>query len=382
MEKHNYNPHARPKDRLELAYGHFREGLIDPNAIQVEKKTRIGWIQGGRKPPLGFYILRHMSCNDSMEFWHIAYTRIRQLYANIPIVIIDDNSRKHLVKNGTNQKREKEARLENTRFESYPKYSGRGELLSYYAFQKNHPFEKAVFLHDTTFLNGKPVDFDAVEGVKYMWYFDDHSFDDPKNERRIIDTLGNKSKEAVKSLYNNRTGWHGCFGVLSVMDHTALSRIVMKYELFNVLSIVSTRTMRKAMERVFAVLCTLEQPSLATSPAILGNILDEPMRRYIKSKYTFEEYRREIGTSALNNLTLVKVWSGACRGESYGRRGAKTAPAKAVPPKTAPAKTAPAQAVPAKTVSPKAVPPKAVPPKAIPAQGVPVMKTVKNNSDQ
>jgi len=116
-----------------------------------------------RTPPLGFYILRHMSCNDSMEFRHICFTRIRRLYANIPIVIIDDNSPRDLVENGTNQKREKEARLDNTRIESYPEYPGRGELLPYYAFQKNHPFEKAVFLHDTTFLNGKPVDFDAVE---------------------------------------------------------------------------------------------------------------------------------------------------------------------------------------------------------------------------
>jgi len=57
--------------------------------------------------------------------------------------------------------------------------------------------------------NGKTVDFDAVEYVKFILYFDDHSFDDPENERRVIDTLGNRSKEAVKSLHLNRNGWHG-----------------------------------------------------------------------------------------------------------------------------------------------------------------------------
>lgn len=246
-----------------------------------------------------------MNSPDSMEYWYTSYTCIRRVYPTVPIVIIDDNSRKEFVGNAENQRREQEAMETNTRIETYPEYPGRGELLPYYAFYRNHPFDRAVILHDSTFLNGKPLDIEGVQGVRYLWHFDDHQWDDAGNEARVIDVLANK--EAVRSLWSNKAAWMGCFGVQTVIDHDALVRIVEKYQMFNCLSVVSSRPMRMAMERVFSVLCTLEHPTLAVTPSLFGVIHQFPLRPF---SYSYKEYLGDVGTHVLEGLSLVKVWSG------------------------------------------------------------------------
>ena len=79
-----------------------------------------------------------MSCNDSMEFWHICFTRIRRLYANIPVVIIDDNSSRDLVENATNRKRAKDP-IPSIPIEGYLKCNGTSLL----CLPKESPLRKS-----------------------------------------------------------------------------------------------------------------------------------------------------------------------------------------------------------------------------------------------
>jgi hypothetical protein len=278
-------------------------GIFGILGVLIQSGLTRGYEGFQTRPALGFYVLRHMNSADSMEYWYTAYTCIRRVYPSAPIIILDDNSRKEFVENAKN--RQREAELTNTKIETYPDYPGRGEMLPYYSFYRNHPFEKAVMFHDSTFLNGKPMDIEGVQDVRYLWHFDDHQWDDTTNEKRVIDLLANK--DAVERLWSNKSAWVGCFGVQTVIDHAALVTIVDKYKLFNCLSVVSTRPMRMAMERVFSVLCTLEYPTLATRPSLFGIIHQFPLRPF---SYSYKEYSADVGTPVLEDLSIVKVWSG------------------------------------------------------------------------
>lgn len=254
--------------------------------------------------PLGFYILRHMNTPESMEYWWTSYTHIRALYPTEPIVIVDDNSKSEFSQHPTNVSRE--AQLVEARVESYPEYPGRGELLPYYAFYKRHPFDKAVILHDSTFLK-KRLPVEDVKDVRFVWHFDDHQWDNPGNEKRIIGTLNPNVVFKVQRLHGDKKKWMGCFGVQSVMTYSALKQVQERYGLFNALSAIHTRPMRMALERIFSVLCTLEFPTLSQSPSLLGCIHRVHPRAF---GYGYADFIRDRDAGTEPDIPVIKIWSG------------------------------------------------------------------------
>ena len=229
---------------------------------------------------LGFIILRHVNSYDTDKYWIECYSCIRNLYPSSKIIIIDDNSNYTFVSN---------IYLINTLvIES--EYKGRGELLPYIYYLKNKLFDTAVIIHDSVFIKSY-IDFTLYIN-KSLWDFD-HDWNEELHEITLLKLLNNWSP--LVDYYNGKT-WRGCFGAMTVINHTFLEEINEKYNLYNLIPFIKTRPDRMAFERVLAILIGIEKPS----QSILGNI-----HTYIPWGYKYSSYLS-------NNLDIpvFKIWTG------------------------------------------------------------------------
>lgn len=246
---------------------------------------------------IGFIILRNVNCSIANKYWMLCYDCIRTYYPENTIMIIDDNSDYTFI-----TKKE----LYNTHIiqSEYPK---RGELLPYYYYLHNKLFDKAVFIHDTVFVN-KYIDFSNIDKYKIIWGFK-HDWDQPKDECRIISIFNDQ--DLVK-FHENKHLWTGCFGCMSVITHDHLTHINNKYDISKLLDLVLNRYNRCSFERVIACILQINNPS----ETILGDIVD-----YINNdkQYTNDFFFEDIDYDPkhLNiignfnkNLPLFKMFSG------------------------------------------------------------------------
>lgn len=200
-------------------------------------------------------------------------------------MIIDDNSNQELVSRDVDLTNVTVVQSES------PK---RGELLPYYYFYKLKPFDKAVVIHDSAFIQSY-INFDDVKDVSLLWSFT-HEWDECEAELSIIRTL--KNYETLEALYVNKDYWLGCFGVMSCITHDFLCKMVDEYDMFRLLDRIDSRDKRKCLERIFAAMCY----SLANVSTIFGDI-----HTYTKCNYyLFDQYKN----NELTNLPIVKVWTG------------------------------------------------------------------------
>ena len=86
----------------------------------------------------GFVVLRHVTNEETNNYWNECIKRINYFYPLRQIVIIDDNSNQEYVKSLYEHK--------NISIYSsiYPKI---GELLPFLYFLKYHWFQKMIFIH-------------------------------------------------------------------------------------------------------------------------------------------------------------------------------------------------------------------------------------------
>ena len=98
----------------------------------------------------GFIITRHVNSEKTNNYWNRCVKLIRTFYPHRKIVVIDDNSNQDFVK--------AEFEYKNVIYEQ-SEYPGRGELLPYTYFLKNHYFDNAVIIHDSVFFH-KRVNFE------------------------------------------------------------------------------------------------------------------------------------------------------------------------------------------------------------------------------
>lgn len=252
----------------------------------------------------GFIITRHVRDERTNKYWNNCVSCIRKLYPNSKIVIIDDNSNKDLVKSFQEYK--------NIEFVE-SEFKGRGELLPYYYFHKNHYFKNAVIIHDSVFLHIK-IDFNLFNGFKVipLWHFqaDKEHF---QNTTNILKTLKQRGALYNKlSLTDQSTilwkkkqdKWYGCFGVQSYINYDFLKHIQNKYDIFSALKIVKCRMDRCALERIFGAIFFNECTKVHKYISLLG-----PIQKYMKWGYTYEEYEKDLSKGKLPR-SIVKVWTG------------------------------------------------------------------------
>jgi len=245
----------------------------------------------------GFIITRHVSKESSNKIWLSCISNIRKYYPDTPIVIIDDNS--------------------NYEFISYPdnflnncividsEFKGSGELLPYYYFYHNNWFKKAIYIHDSVFINGK-IDISNVDKVKFLWEFNstEISTEEESTERPYVEKYLrylNYSNELL-DLYNTND-WVGCYGVMSVIDHEYVKHLADKYNLFILLDHVKSRIGRISIERILGLLCFHDKELNKENASIYGH------HSNIQSDIKYDTYFEDSDKGRINS-TPIKFYFG------------------------------------------------------------------------
>jgi len=250
----------------------------------------------------GFIITRHVNSEKTNKYWNKCVRCIRTFYPFKKIIIIDDNSNQNFIK----------ADFQYSNIEIIQsEFHGRGELLPYYYFYKNHFFDNAVIIHDSIFFH-KRINFEKLVGVKVLplWHFEA----DKENISKTIiisNKLTNQREIQKKLTLNdnilglNHQHWYGCFGVQSFINYNFLRYIEKKYNVFNLLSIIKNREDRCSLERIFgAIFYTEENHNLTRMKSLFGNIFNNQ-----KWQYTFDEYENDIKQKKISKV-IIKVFTG------------------------------------------------------------------------
>lgn len=260
------------------------------------------------KESYGFIITRHVNSEKTNKYWNLCIQSIRKFYNN-EIVVIDDNSNHFFVK--------EEYPYDNVQYVQ-SEYIGRGELLPFYYFYKNHYFDKAIIIHDSVFFQ-KKILFDKFKGpVLPLWHFENERFENVKNSLYLIREMNHRevltsylmdrNKFTVLSFSTNQNYWVGCFGCQCYIDYNFVVFLQKKYNLFSLLKTVRNRKDRCCIERIMGILFYINNPLMHSKQfySILGSI-----STYMKWGYTYDEYQYQLlYNPMILTLPIVKVWTG------------------------------------------------------------------------
>lgn len=239
---------------------------------------------------IGFVVVRHVNNTTTNEYWKRCYLQIRKFHGNSPILIVDDNSDAKFIQND-NFPVENCIVVEG----EFPK---RAELLGLYYFHKLHPFEKAVIIHDSAFLNST-IDVDRVDEVIFLWSFT-HEWDNDEQIFTLMSRL--KESDTFIEFYKDKSQWHGCLGVMCIISWNFLDMVDRECAFFDaLLPQIDSRAKRMCLERVFAVVCTYFHRSLTTFPHYINDIHVSFPRCL-----SFDSYLRGEASDQM----IIKVWTG------------------------------------------------------------------------
>lgn len=191
-------------------------------------------------------------------------------------------------------------------------FKGRGEILGYYYFHKIRPTTKAIILHDSIFIN-QLIRYNNHNPCEFLWQFpqqtciDNGSGKDRINSNDImsllqpLDSFSPNDDNSLQEYF--KTGdWHGCFGIMSVIDWSFLDSLDNKYNFFDVLlASITTRYKRQCLERIFGIVVCHE---LKVINVLYGNI-----RTYCTWGVTFQLDMLSKDT-VRHRLPITKVWTG------------------------------------------------------------------------
>lgn len=259
----------------------------------------------------GFIFTRHINSTESNEYWKECIRCIRRHYKNNIIMIIDDNSSSEYITNDN-------VDLRNC-FIIQSEYPKRGEILAYYYFYKYKLFEKAVIIHDSVFLQQDiSQEINDVVNLKFLWHFKNPYDDDLVKEMFFINklrineiTINNKNLSTLTNLYLEKEKWVGCFGIMSVITHDFLNILVEQHNIFNLLDFIKTRIDRCSFERIFAIMCYVNNNYFRdNSPSIFGEIVEYKFLG-MPFHYNYHNYLTDKKTFDVSKFSkIIKVWSG------------------------------------------------------------------------
>lgn len=231
---------------------------------------------------VGFIILRHVNNELTDKYWKRCYQCIRKYYPENKIMIIDDNSDYKYITNTE--------KLYNTMIIDST-YKKRGEILPYYYFLLLKPFEKAVIIHDSVFINSY-IDFSEIKEYKLIWDFTHHA-DNPKEE---IELLSVYNDDELIDFYNKKSSWLGCFGAMTIITHECIEGLNKKYNFEKLLPLIDTRERRMCFERIISCLLMKEY---GKKDSLFGDI-----HKYCKWGTPYEQI------DTLIHLPFIKIWTG------------------------------------------------------------------------
>ena len=95
---------------------------------------------------------------------------------------------------------------------------------------------------------------------------------------------------------------------MSIITLDFLNIIAYKYKFFNLINHIDTREKRMNLERIFSILCNIEEPDLVKNSSIFGDIMD-----FIHWGYTYEMYDKDSKNEnhhIFKKYKIIKVWTG------------------------------------------------------------------------
>ena len=248
----------------------------------------------------GFIITRHVNSEKTNKYWNHTIKLLRSYYPCKKIVVIDDNSNQEFVKADFDYKNIEIIQSE---------FPGRGELLPYYYFIKNHYFDYAVILHDSVFFH-KRVNFELLKNINVLplWFFYSDK-ENIENTFRISRSL--KNHFFLQNKLNNDTinmmpkqNWYGCFGVQSYIKREFLLELETKYGITNMIPQITCRADRCCLERIMGCIFFTENQKISGKKSLFGNIM-----KYQTWGYTFDEYIANFKNGNIPK-NVVKIWTG------------------------------------------------------------------------
>jgi len=241
-------------------------------------------------PDLAFFITSHVNSTTTAQYWKEAYTCVREFYPTTLVVLIDDNSSFPVDDDfkTTNCIKVKS---------EHPK--GKAEILPYYYFLKLKPAKKAIFLHDSVFINSK-IEIKDVETYQTLWSFATaHPANDEYGVKHFLKYMRNNSR--IIDFYERAGatgGLKGASGGMSIITWDFLSSLEEEFNLVSVsLRLINGLKDRMTLERVVGyVFAAGDRPR----PAFYGNMFhycylvsvgaEHPRRpTYLR----WEDYQRE-----------------------------------------------------------------------------------------
>lgn len=249
----------------------------------------------------GFIITRHVNSEKTNKYWNHSIKCLRRFYPYNKIVIIDDNSIPAYLKSEFNY-----SNIEIIESE----FKGRGEFLPYYYYLKHKFFDNAIILHDSVFFHQK-INFENLFGINVLplWFFYPDK-ENINNTLRITQNLKNSYIIENKINISNNVlsmphdKWYGCFGVQSFINHSFLNYLQEKYNINNLISVISCRLDRCCLERIFGCLFYTEYKKIHNRKSLLGNIM-----KYQKWGYSYEKYEKDLKDKRIPK-GIIKIWTG------------------------------------------------------------------------
>jgi len=237
-------------------------------------------------PTFGFVMIRHVNSKQTDYFWKECYTCIRKWYTE-PILIVDDSSDPSFLNDNMN--------LVNCQIVYDTQHKGCAELLGYYYFELMRPFETAVIIHDSVFIQKRVNFLNDLKGMKPLWTFPRH-WDHELNDYYYKLCKDMPMYGDIIRFYHGGK-WEGFFGLMSVIRWDFVKRLK-EYGLFTVMDKIRGRDSRSAMERVLGFLAYYIADSV--NPSMYGEI-----HSYLPWGGTFLDYLEKGSTK-----DIVKVWTG------------------------------------------------------------------------
>lgn len=250
------------------------------------------------RPPFGAVILRHVNSSLTDLYWKRAYQAIRRFHPEMPVMIVDDSSDRRFL--------QEDLVLTHCTVIYDHDHKGRGELLPYWYFHRLKPFDRAIILHDSAFLQA-PITcpLQGQEGIQFLWTIP-HFYDDAlqKEIHELIDVLPQAEREPIRSMYcHSKPDWTGVFGVMAIIDGDWLDEVVQRFHLFDAwLPVIKNRQYRSALERVFGLVAYYHLRTRVRTP-LFGSI-----QKYIRWGITFMDYL--MNEMTYQTYPVMKVWSG------------------------------------------------------------------------
>lgn len=250
----------------------------------------------------GFIILRHIRNESQNDLWIESYTCIRKHYPETLIMVIDDNSNYEYIDN-------KGIVFKNTFFVQ-SEYPARGELLPYYYLYKYPIFDKAVFIHDSSFVQSHLNYSSIPDKVKFLWHFPHKYLHDETITRAMLSEL-NEGTELIDFHDNHQDKWLSCFGTMTFIHRDHIVHLQDKYNIFKLINIINCREHRCSLERVFGLLCCHDNNRLVNNPSLFGDIHYQfSIYRIWAYHSCFNDYLEDKENNKFEQFSIVKILGG------------------------------------------------------------------------